>query len=703
MKSFNITFIFLSLIIILICILNIFLGIKKGKEGYVNYDPDEVQENCLDYIKTKNWEIDYGMNYKDDEMNQLEKQKHIKDRLEVIAELTTVKTPRYSIWGQKFLYGDACILQKENLKLYNTDKDSCNIQNKVLSNNTINEFGRKMIYNNNIKLYTAKEFSKVTDFDEEKMIPKDGCLIDTRDKNNFFKMIDNLISIKKFERDNQINMYEVEKNQALKSLENEKETNKAGTDKINDLNSYLNKVDLVDSCRNITTKPVIHNDGDLKELDKHDISCSPNEVLQQVKLNATTIPFKKIRYHSTRENGFLISKKDEHSMKLVNFLKVNPSVNFVITKLDMVDSSQEDICTDWGCTCQGFSDKYRTQPGQWQNAPVVDYYPLTPQQAWWIQNSCSTAPLIQESPCKSWECTCQGMSDYFGTWANVGWGYAAWSYIAQQWWGDNKCQTKPDYDGNFCKPWGCTCQGITDKYKTRHGITWGSAPGPARWWWMQKGCHTGNINPLIYDSSQIYSFNKLEEFGDFTWITYSGGQSLLTDQCIADINVIIGDGKKIFYSARCCTINTNIGDNARFAQVSNEESTKIRPSKNGDKWSTVSLYNENDNVITGPASCKDNKLVNSFKLVSNPSDFNYKYTCSDIQNDIVKSKPNKTINWDCSTYYSEPNNMALGKTIDMQDMAIECPYQSYLNDIKLEKNGSAYRMKYKCCKPIMQH
>ena len=75
MKSFNITFIFLSLIIILICILNIFLGIKKG-EGYVNYDPDEVQENCLDYIKTKNWEIDYGMNYKDDEMNQLEKQKH---------------------------------------------------------------------------------------------------------------------------------------------------------------------------------------------------------------------------------------------------------------------------------------------------------------------------------------------------------------------------------------------------------------------------------------------------------------------------------------------------------------------------------------------------------------------------------------------------------------------------------------------------
>ena len=702
MKSFNITFIFLSLIIILICILNIFLGIKKG-EGYVNYDPDEVQENCLDYIKTKNWEIDYGMNYKDDEMNQLEKQKHIKDRLEVIAELTTVKTPRYSIWGQKFLYGDACILQKENLKLYNTDKDSCNIQNKVLSNNTINEFGRKMIYNNNIKLYTAKEFSKVTDFDEERMTPKDGCLIDTRDKNNFFKMIDNLISIKKFERDNQINMYEVEKNQALKSLENEKESNKAGTDKINDLNSYLNKVDLVDSCRNITTKPVIHNDGDLKELDKHDISCSPNEVLQQVKLNATTIPFKKIRYHSTRENGFLISKKDEHSMKLVNFLKVNPSVKFVITKLDMVDSSQEDICTDWGCTCQGFSDKFRTRPGDWANAPVVDYYPLTPQQAWWIQNSCSTSPSTQESPCTPYGCTCQGMSDYFGTWQNVGWGYAAWSYIAQQWWGDNKCQTKPDYEGNFCKPWGCTCQGITDKYKTRHGITWGSAPGPARWWWGQKGCHTGNINPLIYDSSQIYSFNKLEEFGDFTWITYSGGQPILTEQCIADINVMIGDGKKIFYTARCCTINTNIGDNARFAQVSNEESTKIRPTKNGDKWSTLSLYNENDNVITGPASCKDNKLVNSFKLVSNPSDFNYKYTCSDIQNDIVKSKPNKTINWDCSTYYSEPNNMALGKTIDMQDMAIECPYQSYLNDIKLEKNGSAYRMKYKCCKPIMQH
>jgi len=700
MKPLNITFIFLAIIIILLCILNPILNVK---EGFVNYDRNEIQENCLDYIYSKNWEIDYGMSYKNTEMDQLAKQKHIKDRLEIISQLTTVKTAGYSIWGQQFLYGDACLLQKENLKLYNTDKNSCNIQNKVLSSDSINEFGRKRIYNENIHLYTPKEFAQITKFDESKMTPNDGCIIDTRKKDEFFKMIDNLISIKKFDIDNQINMYEVEKNMTLKKLEDERVSSSSQASKIDELNSYLNKINLVDSCRNITTKPTPDNDGDIKALEQHNVSCNPDEVLQQVKLNSTTVPFRDIRYHATKENGFLISTKDPNGMKLVNFLKVNPSVKLRITKLELVDSSQENICADWGCTCQGFSDKFGTYPGDWANAPVVGDHPYTPQQIWWLQNNCQTSRLKQESICKPWGCTCQGMSDYFGTWAWVGWGLANWNYIGQRWWAEKQCTTRPDYEGEFCKPWGCTCQGITDKYKTIHGKTWGSAPGTARWWWGKHGCQTGTISELIYDSTQVYSFNKVEEYGsDFIWITYSGGQLLLPEHCIANIDVIIGDGKKIFYTARCCNINTNIGDNARFVQVSNDETTKITPTVSANKWSSTSLFNGNDNIITGPVNCKD-KLANEFQFHSDSNKFNYKFKCSDIQNDIVKSKPNKNITWDCSTNYTEPNNLTSGKTTSMNNMNVECPAQSYLSDIKMEKNGSAYRMKFKCCKPIMGH
>jgi hypothetical protein len=704
MKPLNIIFVSLCIIIILLCIINILYNVKEGFLS-PSFDPNAIQENCLDYITYKNWEIDYGMSYKNTEIDQLTKQKHIKDRLEIISGLTTLKVSKYSVLGQQYLYGDACVLQKENLKLYNTDNNSCNIENKVLSDNNINEFGRKNINNENINLYTPDAFSKITSFDSSKMNPNDGCFVDTRNKDNFFKMIDNLISTKKFERDNQINLYEVDKNKALKDLSSEKEINKIGTDKINELNSYLDKITLIDSCRNITTSLTPNNDGDLKALDQHDVSCNPDEVLQQVKFNSTTIPFKQIRYHSTKNNAFLISTKDVNAIKFVEFLKTNPTAKFKITNLSLVSSTEANICSDWGCTCQGFSDKFKTYPGQWQNAPVDPWGQHPPEQSFWENNRCTTHPKKDGSSCDLWGCTCQGFSDTYGTRAWVGWGYAVWNSIGQQWWNDNKCLTAPDYDGNMCKPWGCTCQGMTDKYKTINGVTWGLAPGVAKWWWIGHGCRTGTISNLIYDSTQIYAFTSVEQFNnDFMWINYSGGQLLLPEQCFADIDVIIGDGKKIFYTARCCNINTNIGDNARFVQVSTKESTKIKPTPLANKWNAISLFNDNNNVITGPVQC-DDKLANQFKFTSYPNDnnFNYKFTCSDIQNDIVKSKPNKNITWDCSTNYTDQNNMTSGRTMSMQDMDVQCREGSYISDIKMKKNGKAYRMEYKCCKPIIGH
>jgi len=41
-----------------------------------------------------------------------------------------------------------------------------------------------------------------------------------------------------------------------------------------------------------------------------------------------------------------------------------------------------------------------------------------------------------------------------------------------------------------CEEWGCTCQGMSDAYGTDHGVTWGSAPSEARDWWDDNHCTT---------------------------------------------------------------------------------------------------------------------------------------------------------------------------------------------------------------------
>lgn len=697
MKVLNIYFFIFALIIIIFSIYNLF---SNNVENYVNYDTNQYQENCVDYINSKNWSVDYGLSFPNTEEGNLLSQSFMKDRMDVISGLTTVKSPQYSIWGQQFVYSDACLLQKENLKLYDAKIDTCNIQGKSLSKDSINDFGRKAVLTNNVKLYTPKEFASVSTLNVSTMKPKKGCLIDTRDKDRFFKLIDELVAVKKFDRDNIINLKEVEKNKSDHNFTQGQELNKQQQQQIANLNSYVNKIELTEQCRNITIAPSDIGNGSLEALNNQDISCSQNEVLQKVQLNTTTIPYINVRYHTTRKNAFLISNKDPKAFEFLSFLKINPTATFRITNLLSVADSQIDKCSDWGCTCQGFSDKFRTGHNQgWGHCPTDG----TGQ--WWIDHGCTTTPSIEESPCKPWGCTCQGMSDLYGTWHNVTWGDALYDHIAQQWWGVNSCNTKPDMDGELCKPWGCTCQGITDKYKTRHNITWGKATDKIKNWWMQHACHTGNITELIYDPVHVYSFNGVEEFtNEFTWVIYSGGQELLPEQCVANIDVIIGDGKKLFHNARCCSINTNIGDNVRFKIKSNDnETTKINPRITSNIWDARSLYSQSDTIQSGP-KCNNN-LLNKYKIESDTiqKKFNYKYSCSDIENDIIKTNPNKNIDITCSKHYTEPSNIINGKTTEMRNMNIECPPKSYISDIKLNKNGDSYRTEYTCCAPTMQH
>jgi hypothetical protein len=710
MKTINIC---LFIFTILIIIFSIYNNLINSREKYVNYHASKIQENCLDYIATKKWSVDYGLNYSEDEAGTVLKEKHMKDRLGVISELTTVKSPQYSILETQYAYSDACLLQKANLNLYDTSIDTCMIKGKALSKDNINKFGRKNIINKNVQLYTPDKFAKVATLDVSNMIPNKGCIIDTRNKDDFFKLIDELVSIKKFEKENIINVMEAEKNKGNQNYVLEKKITKEQQDKINELNTFINKTEILEKCRNITTSPTDNGNGSLDYLSNHHITCAPNEVLQKVKLSTTSIPYKNIRYHKTKNNAFLLSNKDPKASELLNFLKVNPTAKFRIINLTRVDDSRINKCTEWGCTCQGFSDKFRTGHNQgWGHCPNDG----TGQ--WWINNKCTTVPITEETPCNPWGCTCQGMSDLYGTWAGKSWGDALNDHLAQKWWVDNKCNTKPNYN-ELCKPWGCTCQGVTDKYKTRHNITWGKATDMIKKWWIGNSCNSRNVTEIIYDSTQLYSFAGVEELNNqFSWITYAdiskkieptGNmscqtpiQNLLPAHCVADFEVIIGNGEKIFYSSRCCSINTNIGDNVRFAMKSNNnQTTKINPKITSNIWDARSLYSESNTIKSGP-KCSNN-LLNGYRFVknANPKTFNYNYSCSDIENDILKINPNKKITKTCSKHFTEPSKIINGKTTEMTNMNIECPPKSYISDIKLNKNGDTYRTEYMCCKPTI--
>eukprot|EP01001_Neometanema_parovale_P009758 NODE_5_length_5289_cov_242.816492_g4_i0.p1 GENE.NODE_5_length_5289_cov_242.816492_g4_i0~~NODE_5_length_5289_cov_242.816492_g4_i0.p1 ORF type:complete len:1679 (-),score=414.19 NODE_5_length_5289_cov_242.816492_g4_i0:253-5238(-) len=85
--------------------------------------------------------------------------------------------------------------------------------------------------------------------------------------------------------------------------------------------------------------------------------------------------------------------------------------------------------------------------------------------------------LLNQEPCFDWGCTCQGMSNHFGTSHGITWGSA--TAIAKKWWGSVRCNTYPAVDcvGTWSGYSACTksCGGgrMTRTYRhtvaARHG------------------------------------------------------------------------------------------------------------------------------------------------------------------------------------------------------------------------------------------
>jgi hypothetical protein len=87
--------------------------------------------------------------------------------------------------------------------------------------------------------------------------------------------------------------------------------------------------------------------------------------------------------------------------------------------------------------------------------------------SWWIQNGCAVNPQ------------CQGISDLFGTVANVTWGYAP-DYV-RSWWVSANCTTVPANRFEICHR-------AADTFGIVSGVTWGYAPDYVRAWWIDNQC-----------------------------------------------------------------------------------------------------------------------------------------------------------------------------------------------------------------------
>ena len=107
---------------------------------------------------------------------------------------------------------------------------------------------------------------------------------------------------------------------------------------------------------------------------------------------------------------------------------------------------------------------------------------------------------------------CQKMSDKYGTNHGYTWGTADTSQRA--WWIKHKCTTRPTLGGEMDRQqgekFGNTCQGMSDKFKTSHGIGWGTAPPLERGWWVNHQCKT---RPTPAKDDKIMKFTYKGYFG----------------------------------------------------------------------------------------------------------------------------------------------------------------------------------------------
>lgn len=221
----------LVILLIILSILVIYFSIKIEKfsaPDVPEYDPKQVDENCMNYITNiKSWNLDYGLPEPTNEKEKKAREDRIKRRADIISLFTTMKSPMYSVFGQQYAYSDACVIPRPNIKSINMIEDTCILDGNVIKETDdddgtssiaeIKNYKKKYIQSDKIQLYTPEIFRNNTALNENDMKPNKGCIIRIKDDPNiFFDTIDRLGAISNFKTDNDIRLLEEEKVKAIR-------------------------------------------------------------------------------------------------------------------------------------------------------------------------------------------------------------------------------------------------------------------------------------------------------------------------------------------------------------------------------------------------------------------------------------------------------------------------------------------------------
>mmetsp|Transcript_37114 Transcript_37114/g.59602 ORF Transcript_37114/g.59602 Transcript_37114/m.59602 type:complete len:511 (-) Transcript_37114:157-1689(-) len=94
--------------------------------------------------------------------------------------------------------------------------------------------------------------------------------------------------------------------------------------------------------------------------------------------------------------------------------------------------------------------------------------------------------------CSQWNCSCQDLSNLHNVWHGRSYGTA--SEAMRVWWRKNQCHTSPEKRPPAkidCSKWNCTCQGLSEYYYVSHfARSYGHATPEARTWWGINKCNT---------------------------------------------------------------------------------------------------------------------------------------------------------------------------------------------------------------------
>lgn len=245
LKPITVTLVML-LIVFIIAI--IYFHIRKLNERFLapevpEYDPNQMDENCINYIDgVKKWALDFGLPEGTNDKEKRLREERIKRRAEVISLFTTMKSPVYSIFGQQYFYSDACVIPTINLGNLKMPEDTCSLEGNYIKEGDIiegtisvegsdyyknkygnsgieylEEYKKKYIVPDRVKIYTPGLFRNITSLNENEMNPNKGCVIPTKTPEEFFDTIDRIAAMKYFNDDNNTRLIEEARIDATKN------------------------------------------------------------------------------------------------------------------------------------------------------------------------------------------------------------------------------------------------------------------------------------------------------------------------------------------------------------------------------------------------------------------------------------------------------------------------------------------------------